>query len=584
MAKMIPSEIAYYDKKSREDVMFHALSKLPNDYYVFHSYRVHDMLDKGMNECEADFLIYHHNYGCLIIESKNGKVYRDENGEWRYGDDRLMRDPFNQACITMYNLREKFDVAYKNTKYEEILKKCKFLYAVWFPSYSQKQIDEANFGPNVIKDLILPKEALNDPTPYVATIMKKIQKMKVVIENPKIIYDANHYQHKLTKEESIDLFTNVFCPSFDIVQNRKKELEQETYLELLKEQYIVLDFLSEQKSAAINGTSGTGKTFVAIERARRLSAKGEKILFLCYNVNLKKFLEKAFPIENVDYYTIDGFACKKLCSSVANYYKLHDIIVDEITLDEFEYKHILIDEGQDFGREDIEDSKVLEVLADYGTKMEGCSFFIFYDKYQLVNSKQLPKYLVDVDAKLTLYKNCRNTVRIADTAYSLLSVKPNMYKYALMGDEPELIFYSSVEELEKRINNLINKLSLDNSYGKVILTCQGLDNNSLSHNYDKNKGQYKTLDGKKVNMFSCNTFKGLEEDYVILIDVNRKAFEDNNFSFYVGASRAKKGLYIFMNIGDNELERILEEKFPQSFAMKNKKKQITQAMHSKYVG
>lgn len=585
MAKMIPSEISYYDKKSKEDVMFHALSTLPNDYFVFHSYRVQDMLGGNVNESEADFLIYHHDYGCLIIEAKNGKVYRNENGEWMYQNDLPMRhDPFDQACTSMYNLKNKFISLYKNTSFEALINKCKFLYAVWFPSYTQKEINECNFGPNVVKELILPKEALEDTTIFIESIMKTIQKMHVVIEKPKIIYDANNYQHKLSKEESIKLFSNVFCPSFDIVKNKKKELEQETYLELLKEQYIVLDFLSEQKSASISGASGTGKTFVAIERARRLSIKGEKVLFLCYNVNLKNYLEANFPMNGVDFYTIDGFTCKKLGTNIANYYKLYEVLSDEISIDNFEYKHILIDEGQDFGREDIENSKVLDLLAEYGSKTDGCSFFIFYDKYQMVNSKQLPKYLLDVDAKLTLYKNCRNTIRIADTAYSLLAIKPNMYKYALMGEEPELIFYSSIEELEKRLNNLINKLSEDKSYDKVILTCQGLDNHSLINNFDKNKGIYKTLDGKKVKMYSCNTFKGLEEDYVILVDVNEKVFDDNNFTFYVGASRAKKGLYIFININDYELEKILDKKFPLTYQSKNKKKQITNAIHAKYVG
>ena len=37
MAKMIPSEGGYFDPSSKEKEMFDALSKLPNDYYVFHS-------------------------------------------------------------------------------------------------------------------------------------------------------------------------------------------------------------------------------------------------------------------------------------------------------------------------------------------------------------------------------------------------------------------------------------------------------------------------------------------------------------------------------------------------------------------
>ena len=53
--------------------------------------------------------------------------------------------------------------------------------------------------------------------------------------------------------------------------------------QLLREQYKLLDFLEDQDTAVINGAAGTGKTMLAIEKARRHSIEGEKVLFLCYN-------------------------------------------------------------------------------------------------------------------------------------------------------------------------------------------------------------------------------------------------------------------------------------------------------------
>ena len=61
MAKMIPSEIGYYALKSGENEMFASLSKLPDDYYVFHSYRVVSMIGNDVNENEADFVIFNPN-------------------------------------------------------------------------------------------------------------------------------------------------------------------------------------------------------------------------------------------------------------------------------------------------------------------------------------------------------------------------------------------------------------------------------------------------------------------------------------------------------------------------------------------
>ena len=55
---------------------------------------------------------------------------------------------------------------------------------------------------------------------------------------------------------------------------------------------------------------------IALEKARRHSVKDEKVLFMCFNVKLKEFLEANYHYQNVDYYTIDGFACQ-ICNTDA---------------------------------------------------------------------------------------------------------------------------------------------------------------------------------------------------------------------------------------------------------------------------
>lgn len=576
---MIPSEIGYFETRSAENEMYVALSKLPDDFYVFHSYRVLEMTNNEINENETDFLVFHPSYGCLVIEAKNGHVSRDENGDWHYSSGTKMKDPFDQACTSMHSILNKLRESSDGTRWSSYVSKCKFLFCVWFPAYSEKQIQEASFGPNISKNLIIPKEALSDPLPYIKRIMEEMQRLHVVYKEVEIIDGGPGYKHMLDKDNSIDFFKNVLCPSFDIVPNRKKEYESLTYLRLLREQYIILDFLSGQKSAAISGASGTGKTLVALERARRLSGLGNKILFLCYNNNLKVYLETNYPMADVKYYTIDGFACMMCDSSEPNYYKLNEKLENDIVSETFPYKHILVDEGQDFGRDKIDDSHVLDTLAEYGTSGDQTSFFIFYDKNQLINSKRLPSYLQNVDSKLTLYKNCRNTKKIADTAYSLIDLKVVTYEGALKGEDPRFIFYSTPEELEKRLDNVIEALAKDKDYDRVILTCKGTDSHSLTANTDKRTNLYKSLSGKKTKLYTCSTFKGLEADSVIMIDVGASSFDTGNLSFYIGASRAKKNLFVFVCLSDYELNQVLEKRFPNSFPKKDKRQQIALAMH-----
>ena len=69
MAHMIPSDGGYFDPRSKEEEMFNALKTLPDDYYVFHSYRLVRLIPgKGLDENEIDFLIFNPKYGCLFLE------------------------------------------------------------------------------------------------------------------------------------------------------------------------------------------------------------------------------------------------------------------------------------------------------------------------------------------------------------------------------------------------------------------------------------------------------------------------------------------------------------------------------------
>ena len=214
-------------------------------------------------------------------------------------------------------------------------------------------------------------------------------------------------------------------------------------------------------------------------KSRRLSNSGEKVLFLCYNKNLREWLHKCYSsdLKNVDFYTLDAFGCKKCKTSLESlsYYDLKDILETEIIEDKFEYQHIIVDEGQDFGRERADDSKILELFYEYGENpiddKKNTSFFIFYDKNQLVNSKKLPTYIQNVDSKLTLYKNCRNTKNIAATAYSLIELKPVLYDKAWTGEPSNFYIYNSVDELKTKLSNLIDKLSKETGNDRVIISC-----------------------------------------------------------------------------------------------------------------
>lgn len=593
---MIPSD-SYFDSRSGEKYMYDALKLLPDDYYVFHSYRLVQLIpDKGLNENEIDFLIFNPNYGCLFLECKNSKVSRTETGQRKYIKQENgvikeinMKDPFDQAFSGQHNLFNKLRDTYP--EYKEIINKCKFMVAVWFPKYTKEEINNTDFGPNVVKDLIISKEALYNPNEtllQISKLMERMNKIHIVCKYEEmIIEDAPGYKHTLTKNEAMQFYGKVLCPTFKAIVNVKKDYEQ-TYIELLEEQCVVLDFLRHQKTAAINGASGTGKTLVAIERARRLSDQGEKVLFLCYNKNLKTWLCNNFSEElsNVDFYTLDAFGCKvcKVPLEKLSYHDVRDCILHMISYDKFEYQHIIIDEGQDFGKDDIDEADILELFYEYGES--GCeenptSFFIFYDKNQMVNSRKLPSYIQNVDSKLTLYKNCRNTKNIAKTAYSLIDLKPTMFEKAWNGDTPDFYFYENTDELMLKLGNLTDKLSSEGQNDRVIITLSDsiYKSDLLKNNNSNYTNNIIKINNKKTRIFTCPTFKGLESENIIIVDINDSTFDIANKSFYVAASRAKKHLYIFINKNNVDIDKIISSRFSDSFFNKNREKRLVGAMH-----
>ena len=609
MAHMIPSEGGYFNPISKEKEMFDALKTLPDDYYVFHSYRLVRLIpDKGLNENEIDFLVFNPKYGCLFIECKNQTLRRDENGQWQHyvlkknGNrvwEKMKTDPFDQAFSGQHSLFEALQQMYPDPKnyYRKLIDNCKFMVAVWLPKYFKDQIDEATFGPNITKEIIMTREAMLYPKEtkkQVEALMERMNRVHLVCkyEEEKIIDDSGGYKHSLSQEDAMVFLNRILCPVFKTIVNIKKDYE-DTYIELLEEQYVVLNFLAHQRTAAISGAGGTGKTLVAVHRASLLSDKGEKVLFLCYNHNLAVDLQQNNKaLSNVDFYTLDSLACKKCNTSWENvsYYDLKDVLETEILEGSFEYKHIIVDEGQDFGKRQTTDSNIksdiLELLSDYGAGTfghEDTSFFIFYDKNQLVNTKSLPVYLQNVDSKLTLYRNCRNTKNIAATAYSLLSSAPVMHERAWDGEATNFVFYTGKDEFFKRLDNVIDSLSDDMASSRVIITCgdsikTSVLRDKVAESPDKRSLIYKS-NGKKSRVYTCPTFKGLEADDVIIIDIGDKTFEPDNYDFYVAASRAKKRLYVFVDKEKLHIGKVITERFPNAFPVPDKEKQLALAMH-----
>ncbi len=207
-------------------------------------------------------------------------------------------------------------------------------------------------------------------------------------------------------------------------------------------------------------------------------------------------------------------------------------------------------------------------------EVEG-TFYVFYDRLQLIQASRIPKYISEADCKLTLYKNCRNTENIAITSLKPISQRtPKLYDGAIKGVPARIHFREDSQEAIERIETLIDELKNEGITDVVILTCKSEFKSILKENSDN--GTFK----KKV-FTTCRKFKGLEADAIILIDVDEDTFGSEAVQrFYVGASRARLRLEIVTTMTDENCEKVLREVVDYKKKIKNAKRELALAFNA----
>lgn len=530
---------------SREEIMFDKLKNLPEDYYVFHSFKIVSVDAGVITASETDFVVFHPNKGILCIEAKAGKV-KLEGNKWKYasGDEMSHGGPYRQAENGKWRLRDYI----KNSDYGYLINRCKLLHAVWFPSVNRKYVSNINLPSEADMKITLTSDSLDNVEEEISAIFD--------IELP------NKVETKLTAADTKLLIDKFLAPTFDLVPiaNMKVENQRYVFKRMLKEQVALLNYLEEQDNAVINGLAGTGKTVMAVEKARRHAENSEPVLFLCYNHYLKEYLQDNYGHPNISFYTIDGLACK-LCDTVTPNYERLKYVLEEMYLEEtFPYQHIIIDEGQDFGKERLNDISVIELLkANVVEEGKNGTFYLFYDKNQMVQAESLPSYIGESDCKLTLYRNCRNTENIATTSLRLLgeNKKPKLFDGAIVGDSPEMFFAEDVSQTVSTLNAIIEKAWSEDYTDIQILTCKTEQNSIIADECSTGVYLYKA---KKIPFTTCRKYKGLEADVVIMVDLDNDTFEnDAEQVMYVGSSRARYKLSLICNLSEKVCEYFIEK-------------------------
>ena len=548
-AMMYPQKEDITDLPFAEREVYDALEKLGDGYVVFHSVQWIKRNNKWKSTWkENDFLILHRKLGALVLEVKGGDIsYQDGSfkqvnqltNEVSILSEQKRNDPLSQAIDGIYHYRR----AMSQISYD-LDSRFPIEAAVWFPSCEIKE---------KIKSFPLAyREASGAVLGY-----------ESFAKGSKAIYDIFEFYRSKEKvdinEEEFEKIVNMIAADFELITapGAKKGALEKAFLKLTNEQTGLLDYISEQRNATIQGVAGTGKTLIAKEAARRFGAEGRKVLFLCFNRMLFGFLTHMYPYENVTYYNIHTFITKYATElRDLSTPKLRAQALMAIDWDKLGFDDVIIDEGQDFDNDEI------IYFKDYCELVEG-RFFVFYDKNQLLTTDEVPKWIRDSECKLVLTKNCRNTYEIALTSYNIIDVELNQKITMVNGDKTSISFVKGdpLMKLSRLIKYYTDDQN-DYSYGDIVILSLKKEEDSILNGVHKIMGipLSREPNNSSILFTTAIKYKGLESRVVIIIDIDEEAFgnEEKKRVFYVACSRATQRLSLFVNADEDGVKKIAD--------------------------
>lgn len=558
MATMIPelpeAQLAELPSQAEAKVYRAFRDGLPADFVVF--FQVGWILrreEEQAKDGETDFLVCHPDLGYLCVEVKGGGVgFDSHSGDWfsvdRHQQKHPINNPINQALKAKYSIRSKLNEhqRWKGLALHNVLRG----HAVFFPDVGNASVLSRPDMPATLigcsKDLQSPKSWIDAAFAYWGN-------------------DASNFT--ALGRRGLDVLRDVFARSFVVTPLVSSQLaEQEARrLVLTKDQIRVLDFLRSHRRVAVSGGAGTGKTVLALEKARRLASEGFKTLLTCYNRQLADYLSTicgATP-------NLDVMSFHQLCHRQverANRASGRDLVAEaKVTYpgkDLYEvqlpnalgyslevlpdrYDAIVCDEGQDFREEFWVPLELL--LMDYETS----PLYVFYDDNQNIYARAGTFPIRDEPFSLTT--NCRNTAPIHVAAYRHYKGVP-VSPPDIQGDELHFEESANRDPQATKINALIVDLVAKQGVSPGDITVLIADALHKAEYYAALRRlplprpaswlEEGVRGSNTVLIDTIQRFKGLESPIVILWGLDTIDLSRCQELLYVGMSRAKSLLVI----------------------------------------
>ncbi len=563
MAKVVPTLDSgdFRLIKSQAEAKFYRACQdlLPRNWLVLFSVPwVGVSLGGQPRDGEADFVILVPGKGILVVEVKGGGVeFEPSTAKWssldRYGNRHSIKDPFAQARNEKHSILRalKEDPAWRSAQPERVTVGHAVLFA------DVEHVDG-------MVGLVSPRQIIGSS----ADITKCESWVLGVLS-----YWSGHMGEPVDQPLTAKGMAAAEAALFRKLEARpllaKKLAEEEVVrIALTEQQSRVLRALGSRTHAAISGGAGTGKTLLAIERARLCAQRGMRTLLLAYNRLLADHMKYSVMGEP----GLIAMSFHQLCEwrvklalgksgrdllgeaqsafptrTGSEYFDLQLpyalALSTEILPERFDA--IVVDESQDFRAEFWAG---VELLHSPGP--DHC-FYVFYDQNQAIYTNS--PYSPVREQPFVLTSNCRNTRAIHDFAYRYFRGDPTDPPLEIEGAPIEFKSSASVRSqgvmIHASIVNMIAKEGVNPSQIAVLVCGQpksayfeSITKLPLPHGASWSIEAPATASGVRVD--TVKRFKGLEADIVFLWGVDSMPPDQMFEILYVGASRAKSKLTV----------------------------------------